>query len=157
VRQGEEYDFCLRLLTVGYLTRQGSSTPIIHNESVIRNMSHQCFHGTRSSVLINVLDIPLIYLVPQTVSNVVRHLVSSAAVGCPGSAIRGVVSGLLAAAKEWRDRKPVPIWTFRLMRRLRKGPLPISEVRRELFARGQTANKAHSEPALQPRSRGAHE
>jgi glycosyltransferase involved in cell wall biosynthesis len=157
VRQGEEYDFCLRMLAAGYFTRHGSSSPIIHDESVIRNMSHQCFHGTRSSILINVLDIPLIYLVPQTASNIVRHMISSSSVGCPGSAMRGVFSGIRAATKEWRNRKPVPMWAFRLMRRLRtRGSLPIAEVR-EIILRNHPVNEPHSRGALQSKSGSAYE
>ncbi len=51
VHQGEERDFCLRLLAAGHFVRLGTADPIHHFESPKRDLSRQDFFGRRNDVL----------------------------------------------------------------------------------------------------------
>ncbi len=51
VHQGEEEDFCLRLLDAGYFTRSGNADPIHHFESPRRSWVRMDFYGARNKVL----------------------------------------------------------------------------------------------------------
>ncbi len=45
VHQGEESDFCIRMLDAGYLVRLGRSDPINHWESPKRDLRRMDFYG----------------------------------------------------------------------------------------------------------------
>jgi glycosyltransferase involved in cell wall biosynthesis len=132
VHQGEEGDYCLRMLAAGLVTRLGRADPIHHFESPRRDFTRMDVHGRRNDVLFAWYNVPLPYLLwhlPATVINGLRHGLRC---GRPGNQARGLARGFLDAAKTWRDRRPVARAVYRLHRRLRRGDLPLDAVLPEL-------------------------
>ena len=62
VHQGEEGDFCLRMLAGGWYTVLGRSGLIHHFESPKRDSRRMDFYGCRNAVLDKWLNIPFRYL-----------------------------------------------------------------------------------------------
>ena len=59
---GEEGDLCLRLLSMGYLVRLGTSDPIHHLESPKRNLKLAAYCGRRNDILFTWHNVPLLFL-----------------------------------------------------------------------------------------------
>src|SRR6266571_4533088 len=57
--QGEESDFCVRILQAGYLVRLGSADPIHHMESPQRDMSRMDYYGRRNDILFAWHNVPI--------------------------------------------------------------------------------------------------
>ncbi|HEX3799015.1 MAG TPA: glycosyltransferase [Verrucomicrobiae bacterium] len=51
IHQGEEEDYCLRLLDAGFITRCGRSDPILHFESPRRSFKRMDYYGARNKIL----------------------------------------------------------------------------------------------------------
>ena len=49
--QGEEEDYCLRMLNAGWITRSGNADPVHHFESARRSWARMDFYGARNKVL----------------------------------------------------------------------------------------------------------
>ena len=62
IHQGEEGDYCIRMLNSGFMVRLGRSDPIIHNESPIRNLERMDYYGCRNSILFLWQNVPLKFL-----------------------------------------------------------------------------------------------
>ena len=125
--QGEEMDFCIRMLDAGYMVRLGRADAIHHLESPRRSFQRMDFFGTRNSILFAWQNTPWPYLPGNllvTTFNCLRWTFKPARL-----AIRlgGIGRGFLDFGQA--KRKPVRLKTFRLWRELRKnGPLPIQEL-----------------------------
>lgn len=58
VHQGEEGDFCLRMLEAGFIVRLGSADPIHHFESPRRDFRRMDYFGVRNAVLFVWQNVP---------------------------------------------------------------------------------------------------
>jgi glycosyltransferase involved in cell wall biosynthesis len=75
VHQGEEGDYCIRMLDAGYFVRLGSSDPIEHYESPKRDFRRMDYYGARNAILFvwqNVPCPPFAVHLPATTFNVLR-------------------------------------------------------------------------------------
>ncbi len=76
VHQGEELDYCIRLLNAGYVVRLGSSDQIHHFMSPKRDMTRLHYYGTRNNILFIWYNVPVlqrpIYFARSTVANVLH-------------------------------------------------------------------------------------
>jgi glycosyltransferase involved in cell wall biosynthesis len=61
VHQGEEGDFCIRMLDAGYFVRLGNADAIIHHESANRNLGRMDYYGCRNSILFTWQNLPIRY------------------------------------------------------------------------------------------------
>ena len=61
VHQGEEGDYCIRMLNAGYFVRMGNADAIIHHESPKRNLSRMDYFGCRNSILFAWQNVPTRY------------------------------------------------------------------------------------------------
>ena len=127
VHQGEEEDFCLRMLAAGYVVRLGTADPIHHYESPRRDFSRMDYYGRRNAILFAWHLVPLTVL-PVHLAGVTINGIRTALRLRRGSAMwRGTVDGYLMAAAALKRRTAVSWRTYRLHRELRKrGPIDLS-------------------------------
>lgn len=129
VHQGEEGDFCIRMLEHGWMTRLGNSDPILHFESPRRDFRRMDYYGRRNDILFAWHHVPFQFF-PV-------HLARTSFNGI-GAALRarrfysmaaGMLAGYYGCVRRWSERSPVSKRTYMMNRRLRKnGPLPLDEV-----------------------------
>ena len=135
VHQGEERDFCMRLLSAGYVVRVGTADPIHHYESPKRDWSRMDYYGRRNDVLFAWHYVPMPHLplhLAGTLANAVR---SAWQAGRVSRMAAGSVAGLSDGFTHPRDRQPVSTTVYRLHRRLKKsGPARLEALMPELPA-----------------------
>jgi len=126
IHQGEEQDFCMRLMDRGYVIRLGTSAPIFHFESSNRDTRRMDFYGTRNNILFVWLNVPRRYLLVHLVATTLNGLRMTRNLFARW---RGMLMGYLDCLRHWRARRPVSREVYGLSRRLKKGPpLPIDAV-----------------------------
>jgi glycosyltransferase involved in cell wall biosynthesis len=130
LHQGEEGDYCLRMLAAGYVTRVGRADPIFHYESPDRSSERMDFYGRRNDILFTWQNVPMPYLPFHLVATIVRgsiYAVRSAR--HPQKMFAGMFSGLAECFRGDFERRPVNPRIYRLSRELKKrGPLPLRSV-----------------------------
>lgn len=121
VHQGEEDDYCLRLMDAGHLVRYGRAAPIHHRESPRRNRRRMERYGRRNEQLLCATYYPrpwsVLFGVGYAGKAVLRGLRSD---GGLVWIVEGILRGLVVRATLRRERRPVARATFRLDRRLRR-------------------------------------
>ncbi len=132
--QGEEGEYCIRMLNAGYVVRLGTSKPIHHYESPKRDRSRQIYFGTRNLVLFTWYNVPSIFLLPHLAVTILNGILRPK---MKRKAVAGIVAGLTSIPSQWSVRRPVAIAVYRLHRRLKKSPgRPIEEGGAVLMKRG---------------------
>jgi glycosyltransferase involved in cell wall biosynthesis len=129
VHQGEERDYCIRMLDCGHLTRLGNSDPILHYESSRRDFRRWDYYGQRNNILFAWHNAPLgwlpIHLAATSFNGVrlafrIRRFYSTAA---------GMCAGYFECVRQWSQRALVSERTYSLSRQLKKGgPLPFDDI-----------------------------
>ena len=119
VHQGEEMDFCARMLDAGYFVRVGNARPIHHHESERRDFSRMDRYGTRNAILFAWHNCPTVALPAQLAGTTVRVLLWT----LDPSRFRIRASAVIESFQEMfrRPRRPVRFATYRLFRRLKRG------------------------------------
>lgn len=126
-RQGEEYDFCTRLLDKGYVTRCGTAPPILHYESPKRTKDAIVYHMARGRLTYAWRNVPLPALPLHAAATAALSLADGCKVRCFKVAALGLLSAMFAILCSKVSRSPVSMRTYRLVRRLRKhGPVELS-------------------------------
>jgi GT2 family glycosyltransferase len=118
IHQGEESDFCIRLLDRRLFVRLGAAPPILHDESPQRNVFRWDAYGRRNNLLFAWQNAPLGMLFPHlamSLLNGVRHALRTRRFR---SNFVGLAMGLAAIAKHFRCRSPVSHATYRQFRQL---------------------------------------
>lgn len=118
VHQGEEMDFCIRMLDAGYFVRIGNASPIHHHESERRDFSRMDRYGARNAILFAWQNCPLITLPTQLGGTTVKVLLWTLDPVRFRIRATAVIEGFLAMAR--RRRQPVRLATYRLFRRLKR-------------------------------------
>jgi GT2 family glycosyltransferase len=127
--QGEEQDYCLRLLGAGFVTRLGRADPIHHFESPTRNVSRMDLYGRRNDVLYAWQNVPWPYLPVHLLGTSFNGLLWGLKVGRPLRMLRGLLNGYLACVVHACGRRPITRDVYRLSRLLKKrGAMPLAEV-----------------------------
>jgi len=131
--QGEEGDYCLRLLQAGYIVRLGRSAPIHHFESPRRDFRRVDIYGRRNNVLMGWYHVPG-RLLPAYLAITSWHgLRHGLAVRRPWTMVEGLACGYGAIWGQWQQRVPVSHGIFRLYRHLvRQRATPCVEAVRRL-------------------------
>lgn len=127
IHQGEEGDFCIRMLAAGYVVRLGRAAPIHHLESPKRDFRRMDFYGVRNAVLFAWQNVPAPFVLLHLPVVVFRCLVHTFNPGRLRTRIAGVLDGFRLCASV--PREPVPASTYRLWRTLAKAPQPLSHLR----------------------------
>jgi GT2 family glycosyltransferase len=114
--QGEERDFCIRMLAAGFVVRRGAADPIHHFESPRRDFWRMDHYGPRNAVLYAWQNVPLPYLLIHLPATVIGVLLWTLRPARLAARMAGVLDGLRQCFHH--ERQPVPARTYRLMRRL---------------------------------------
>lgn len=129
LHQGEEDEFCLRLLQAGYVTRLGRAEPLHHFESPRRNRSRIIYHQSRNNILFAWYNVPSRHLALHLAGTTCNCIRAGARAGHLPAALHGCCMGINGMFHERAQRSPVSPAIYRLLRRLKKhGPAPLSEI-----------------------------
>jgi glycosyltransferase involved in cell wall biosynthesis len=134
VHQGEESDYCIRMLDAGYVVRLGAADPIHHFESPRRDFSRMDYYGRRNDILFAWHNVPPAALLPHLAATTCNGLRHAFARGRPWHMLRGTMAGYAAMLTAQRtSRRPVSRETYRLFRELKtRGPLQLSQIEMRL-------------------------
>lgn len=131
--QGEERDFCLRMLAAGYVVRLGTADPILHYESAARNLNRMDHFGRRNDILYATQNVPMPYLPIHLVGTTIHGLFFGWNCGRFRNHAAGIAAGYRDSLGLWSKRNPVSSDVYRLQRQLRKyGPVKLSEIEARL-------------------------
>jgi glycosyltransferase involved in cell wall biosynthesis len=131
--QGEEEDFCIRMLAAGFVVRAGRADPIRHYESPKRDYKRWDLYGRRNNVLYVWHNVPLRYLPGHLAGTTWNGIRLGMARGRPLRMMHGLALGFLAIPGNWRGRRPVDAATYRLDRYIRSHqPVRFSEIQGRL-------------------------
>jgi GT2 family glycosyltransferase len=130
--QGEERDFCIRMLAAGFVTRLGRADPIHHFESPSRDLRRMDLYGRRNDILCSWHNDPLPYALTRMGAMTVKGLGWGLRVGRPLRMVRGLAMGYAACWSERGRRAPVPRRIARLDRQLRRGAPRLAAIEAEL-------------------------
>jgi GT2 family glycosyltransferase len=134
--QGEERDFCLRMLEAGWVVRVGRADPIHHYLSAARDVRRMDLYGRRNAVLCAWYNEPLPDALVRMAEMSALGMSSGIRVGRPLNALRGLALGYRDCWRERAARRPVRPNVNRAFRRLSKhGPLPLAEIEPVLAVR----------------------
>lgn len=118
IHQGEEGDFCIRMLDRGFHVKLGSADPIIHHESPKRSYERMDYYGCRNSILFLWQNAPLrqlpIYMLGTTF-NCLKWTLNPRRLW---TRINGLLAGYYNCFNE--SRAPVSQETYRAWRKLGK-------------------------------------
>jgi len=127
--QGEEGDYCLRMLQAGYFVRLGRTKPIHHCHSANRSHRRIVVFDARNYMLFVWHNVPLPHLPLFSILTLLRVLNNARRKKCIAWALEGLVKGCTAiAGQEFRNRQPVSSRVFRLYRRLSRRAMRIEQV-----------------------------
>lgn len=133
VHQGEEGDFCVRMLAAGYVVRLGRADPIHHFESPRRSFARMDYYGRRNDILFAWHNVPLGRLPGQLVVSTLAGLTFGVKVGRPVRMAYGLLGGYAGCVRHWSRRCPVSSEAFALYRWLRRQKaVPIDQVEARL-------------------------
>lgn len=126
VHQGEESDYCIRMLDAGYFVRLGNADPIHHYQSPKRDLRRMDYYGARNAILFVWQNVPWaafpLHLLGTTF-NVLRWTFE------PGRfwrRLRGVLVGYGWSLTHLKARRPVAPRSYALARHLRSnGPVQL--------------------------------
>lgn len=145
VHQGEERDLAIRLLDRGYEIVFGDTRPIVHTVSPRRDRPRMSFYGVRNTLLFDVLNLPLRYLLPRLAADVFNLLRYKLTIRTVPTRLYYVACGLAACIKYWPKRVPVRPATYRRYRSLPShGPLAPDAAGK---LAGLIESRKHREPA----------
>ena len=95
IHQGEEGDFCIRMLNAGYFVRVGNSDHVVHNESPIRNLGRMDYYGCRNSILFLWQNAPLAIFLVYFIGTTINCLKWTFVPKRLWTRLRGILSGYL--------------------------------------------------------------
>jgi glycosyltransferase involved in cell wall biosynthesis len=118
VHQGEEGDFCIRMLETGHFVRLGNADAIIHHESPKRNLARMDYYGCRNSILFAWSNVPSKYFLLHLLATTFNCLWWTFVPRRFFTRLRGLVSGYSDCLGI--QRTPVISETYRQYRKLGK-------------------------------------
>jgi len=127
--QGEEGDYCLRMLAAGHVVRLGRSDPIHHFESPRRDFRRVDLYGRRNNILFGWHYAPPQTLPAYLAATTWNGLAHGFKVRRPWIMMQGLAKGYAAMWAQRKDRAPVPAAVYRLYRELvRRQAVPYAEI-----------------------------
>ena len=127
VHQGEEGDYCIRLLNAGYVVRLGNADAIIHHESPKRDLDKMDYYGCRNSILFAWQNVPMRYLAIHLAATTFNCLRWTFVPKRFFIRLRGVFAGYWGCLGI--QRAPVALPVYRSSRRLKKnGPARLAGI-----------------------------
>lgn len=124
IRQGEETDYCLRLLRAGYLICTAPMAPIRHDASPVRNHGLIAYYGARNSILLHAWHRPWMSAAAHATRSVLGHIAYGMRYGQLPARIRGLYAGVKSWRLAKRYHQPIPHSVWVTWSRLKR-PLPL--------------------------------
>jgi GT2 family glycosyltransferase len=129
VHQGEELDFCIRLLAKGWFVRLGTGDVILHYEAPRRDWGRMDFYGRRNDILFAWRNVPLPYLPTHLIGTTLNGLGAAFSSKRYAQMLLGIGSAYRDIIFNRHACSPVSKQTYRLHRILKKtGPRTLQEV-----------------------------
>jgi glycosyltransferase involved in cell wall biosynthesis len=129
VHQGEEGDFCIRMLAAGYLVKLGTSSPILHYESPRRDTERVNVYGQRNLILFAWVNVPFPWLLLHMPATLVKGLVWGLRHRSLAPRFRGALRGARSILQAPGSRHPVNAAVYKRYRLLKKrGPIPMESL-----------------------------
>jgi GT2 family glycosyltransferase len=126
--QGEEEDYCIRMLNAGWITRCGNADPIYHFESPKRSWTRMDFFGARNKVLYAWHNVPGMRLARHLAASTLMTSVYTQNPRRMVTRLRGVFAAYWLIMSGKCRRQPVDCWAYRLSRALKtRGPVSLAE------------------------------
>jgi GT2 family glycosyltransferase len=122
--QGEESDFCMRMLAAGYVVRLGSGEPIHHFESPRRDFRRMDHFGPRNALLFIHQHVPMPAALARLTATMGALLTLTIHPGRLLTRIGGIAAGFGATLSH--PRRPVDLRVYQLWRRLQKASSPVT-------------------------------
>lgn len=133
--QGEEDDFCARLLEAGYVVRCGRADLIYHYVSPKRDLKKIAYFGARNAVLFAWANVPMPYFFIHLAGTSVVNLINGMRNNYLSTTLKGLLRGYRGCADTHVKRKPISTKTYKLLRMLKKdGPIKLKEIEQLLNA-----------------------
>jgi GT2 family glycosyltransferase len=127
--QGEESDFCVRMLAAGYVVRRGRSAIIEHYESSHRDFRRVDMYGRRNNLLFGWHNAPSLLLPLVLVATSLHGIRHGLRVRRVKPMVAGLFAGYCAIWRERANRAPVPWPVFVLYRDLvNRGAIPLEDI-----------------------------
>lgn len=150
--QGEERDWALRALELGYVVRISRSDRIDHFVSPRRDVSRMDSFGRRNDILFAWHNAPLMSLPLTLARSTVAGLVFGLKVRRPGIMVRGLWRGYCGLVEYWGMRAAVSPAVWKVFRRMRspvafqdlKAVLPPCIDIKMLAPHGETSPNCHA-------------
>jgi len=120
VHQGEEEDYCIRMLNAGYVVRLGTADPIHHFESPKRDFSRRDFYGARNAVLFAWQNVPFPPLLVHLPATSIRCLLFTLRPNRFKTRLAGLIDGYIAILRRCWERRPVSVSVYLLHRKVKK-------------------------------------
>ena len=105
--QGEESDFCIRMLDAGYVVRAGNADVVCHYESPRRDFRRMDIYGRRNDILFAWHNVPARLLPLHLAGTTFNGLRWGLGTKRLANMIRGLLRGYLASARYATCRRPV--------------------------------------------------
>ena len=118
--QGEESDYCLRMLHSGYVVKLGRSDAIHHFESPKRDFRRMDLYGRRNNVLFGWHNAPSVILPLYLLATTFNGIRYGLRVRRVEPMIRGLTMGFSCIPQEWSQRNPVSLSAYKMYRDLVK-------------------------------------
>ena len=133
IHQGEEGDFCLRMLAAGYVTRLGRAPFIHHHESPRRSWWRMEYFGRRNDVRQVWHHVPSPSVAARLLLTTAGGIRQAIRTRRPRAHLQGLAAGWLSVVRGTARREPVSPATYQLFRRLKaNGPMLLSDFEHEL-------------------------
>lgn len=120
-RQGEEFEYCLRMLAAGRVVRLGRADRVEHHESPQRVTREVLRLATRNELLRTFYLVPLPQAVVVAAKQLADTLPTAHRLGDLGAGLSGAGDAMRMAARTRGQRRPVGRLVLRADRRLRRG------------------------------------
>jgi len=129
VHQGEEEDYCIRMLNSGWITRCGNADPIHHFESPRRSWKRMDYYGARNKVMYAWHNVPPAYLPAHLMATTLMASIYSHHPARFVTRLRGVMAAYCLIAAGRASRHAVSASAYKLSRHLkRKGVVALEEI-----------------------------
>ena len=133
VHQGEEGDYCMRMLAAGWITRLGRAPKILHHESPRRSFERMEFYGRRNDVRFGWRYAPWRWVFPHLLATTANGVLQAWKTRRPKAHIRGLACGWWQVVTGQARRTPVSPAVYHLFRDLkRNGPKRLDEIEKHL-------------------------
>lgn len=127
--QGEESDYCIRMLNAGYVVRVGAAECVHHFPSPIRDHSRAFIYGARNSLMYGFDHVPMPYFAIYFAGTIFNFLRIGFRKKCTKSVLSGLSLGFRLMPSRLSKRHAVTKNTYLLSRLLRKRQLlPLEHV-----------------------------